>query len=39
MSGVSTGYAARGVPFFCENLRRYIAGQPLLNLVDKRKGY
>lgn len=23
----------------CENLRRYFAGQPLLNLVDKRLGY
>jgi D-3-phosphoglycerate dehydrogenase len=25
--------------FFCENLRRYRAGQPLENLVDKRLGY
>jgi D-3-phosphoglycerate dehydrogenase len=25
--------------FFCENLRRYLAGQPLLNLVDKRLGF
>jgi phosphoglycerate dehydrogenase-like enzyme len=24
---------------FCENLRRWIKGDPLLNLVDKRKGY
>jgi D-2-hydroxyacid dehydrogenase (NADP+) len=24
---------------FVENLRRYVAGEPLLNLVDKRKGY
>jgi D-3-phosphoglycerate dehydrogenase len=25
--------------FFCENLRRYLAGQPLRNLVDKRLGF
>jgi D-3-phosphoglycerate dehydrogenase len=25
--------------FFCENLRRYQQGQPLLNLVDKRLGF
>ena len=24
--------------FFCDNLRRYLAGQPLANLVDKRLG-
>jgi D-3-phosphoglycerate dehydrogenase len=25
--------------FFCENLKRYLAGQPLKNLVDKQLGY
>ena len=25
--------------FFCENLRRYFAGRPLFNLVDKRLGF
>jgi D-3-phosphoglycerate dehydrogenase len=25
--------------FFCENLRRYLAGQPLNNFVDKRLGF
>jgi phosphoglycerate dehydrogenase-like enzyme len=25
--------------FFCENLRRYLAREPLLNLVDKRLGF
>ncbi len=24
---------------FCENLRRYTSGQPLLNVVDKQRGY
>ena len=39
MSGVSTGYAQRGVDLFCDNLRRYIAGEALMNVVDKRLGY
>jgi len=25
--------------FFCENLRRYLADRPLLNLVDKELGF
>jgi phosphoglycerate dehydrogenase-like enzyme len=25
--------------FFCENLRRYLRGEPLVNLVDKRHGF
>ncbi len=25
--------------FFCDNLRRYLAGQPLVNLVDKQLGF
>jgi phosphoglycerate dehydrogenase-like enzyme len=25
--------------FFCENLRRYLANEPLMNLVDKRLGF
>src|SRR5207244_2471114 len=29
----------RGIDIFVENLRRYLAGQPLLNVVDKRLGY
>ncbi len=39
MSGVSQGYAVRITALFCENLRRYIDGQPLLNIVDKQAGY
>jgi glyoxylate/hydroxypyruvate reductase A len=27
------------VELFCDNLRRYLAGEPLQNLVDKRRGY
>ncbi|HEY4201420.1 MAG TPA: D-2-hydroxyacid dehydrogenase [Devosiaceae bacterium] len=29
----------RGYQIFADNLRRYIAGQPLLNIVDKHLGY
>lgn len=39
MSGVSDGYARRGVALFCENLRRYLSGEPLIHQVDKRRGY
>jgi len=24
---------------FCENLRRYVDGEPLLNVCDPRRGY
>ncbi len=39
VSGTSPRYLDRAVPLFCENLRRFLAGQPLLNLVDKERGY
>ena len=39
MSGVSKGYAKRGIALYCENMRRYLAGEPLTNVVDKSKGY
>jgi phosphoglycerate dehydrogenase-like enzyme len=29
----------RGVDIFAENLRRFVAGEPLINLVDKSAGY
>ena len=39
MSGVSQGYFERVTELFCENLGRYLSGEPLINLVDKQKGY
>ncbi|HKV45790.1 MAG TPA: D-2-hydroxyacid dehydrogenase [bacterium] len=39
VSGDFPGYLDRMVPTFCENLRRYLAGQPLLNVVDPALGY
>lgn len=29
----------RVVGLFCENLRRYVNGEPLVSVIDKRKGY
>lgn len=39
MSGISANYYERMTTLFCDNLGRYLAGRPLLNLVDKQKGY
>jgi len=32
-------YQERFTELFCENLRRYLAGEDLLNVVDKKRGY
>jgi len=39
VSGGTEHYWRRAVPIFCENLRRYLDGRPLLNLVDPERGY
>jgi phosphoglycerate dehydrogenase-like enzyme len=39
VAGDTPCYDERAVELFAENLARYLAGQPLLNLVDKAKGY
>jgi phosphoglycerate dehydrogenase-like enzyme len=39
-NGATTaGTARRGVEIYLENLRRFVAGEPLVNLVDKTAGY
>ena len=38
-SGVTPHYNERAATIFEENLRRYLADQPLYNLVDKKRGY
>lgn len=30
---------ARGIELFCENLRRYLRGEPLVNVIDWERGY
>jgi phosphoglycerate dehydrogenase-like enzyme len=39
VSGASPSYFDRVIPLFCENLRRYLAGAPLVNRVDPARGY
>ena len=38
-SGNSVHYQERAIAIFCDNLRRYLRGEPLKNVVDKRLGY
>jgi phosphoglycerate dehydrogenase-like enzyme len=38
-SGVTPAYHPRAMSIFLDNLRRYVNGQPLRNVVDKRLGY
>ena len=39
VSGFLPSYDDRCAALFAENLRRYLAGAPLLNLVDRARGY
>jgi len=39
IAGGSEMYGTRLTELFCENLKLYLNGQPLLNVVDKGKGY
>jgi phosphoglycerate dehydrogenase-like enzyme len=39
VSGFTPHYDDRAVELFAENLRRYLAGEPLLNLVNREMGY
>ncbi|MCK4221357.1 MAG: D-2-hydroxyacid dehydrogenase [Dehalococcoidia bacterium] len=39
VAGDIEDYNVRAAELFCENLRRYLDGRRLLNLVDKTKGY
>lgn len=39
VSGYSAHYDARAVDVFAENLYRYLVGEKLLNLVDRKQGY
>ncbi|TET95738.1 MAG: D-2-hydroxyacid dehydrogenase [Dehalococcoidia bacterium] len=39
ISGGTPVYMERAVALFCDNLRRYLAGEPLRNVVDLQRGY
>ncbi|MCZ7672668.1 MAG: hypothetical protein M5U34_38890 [Chloroflexi bacterium] len=38
-SGFTPHYDERATDLFAENLRRYLQGKPLLNLIDRETGY
>ena len=38
-SGSMDGYFDRAAEFFAENLKRYVRGEPLLNMVGRERGY
>ena len=39
VSGLTPQYNERAATIFAENLRRYLLGEPLYNVVDKTQGY
>jgi len=39
VSGFTPHYDERAMTLFAENLRRYVKGEPLLNVVDVNRGY
>jgi D-2-hydroxyacid dehydrogenase (NADP+) len=39
VAGGHEEYMARATELFCENLRRYLAGKRLRNIIDRKKGY
>ena len=39
VGGFSLKYDERASDLFAENLRRYLADEPLLNLVERERGY
>jgi D-2-hydroxyacid dehydrogenase (NADP+) len=39
VSGATPHYDERATDLFCENLRRYLRGDELLNLVNSETGY
>ena len=39
IAGITPRYEDRAAALFLENLRRYVAGAPLLNVVDRARGY
>ncbi len=39
VSGGMEDYVSRATERFCENLKRYVNGKKLLNVIDRKKGY
>jgi len=39
VAGIRQDYAVLALDLFCENLKRYLGGQEMANVVDKKRGY
>jgi phosphoglycerate dehydrogenase-like enzyme len=39
MAGLSERFVERSTGLLCENLGRYIRGEPMLNVLDLKRGY
>jgi len=39
ISGGMEDYMIRATELFCENLKHYLEGKKLLNVIDRKKGY
>ncbi len=39
IAGLTPNYEARAADIFAQNVRRFIAGEPLINRVDFARGY
>ncbi len=39
LAGQTASYNERVVDLFCENVRRYLVGEPLLNVINRENGY
>ncbi len=39
IAGVMEDISIKATELFCENLRRYLSGKKLLNVVNKKRGY
>jgi phosphoglycerate dehydrogenase-like enzyme len=39
ISGDREDYILHATEIFCENLRRYLSGRKLINVVDRKRGY
>jgi phosphoglycerate dehydrogenase-like enzyme len=39
IAGRREHYNALATDLFCQNLKRYLSGEQLLNIIDKQKGF
>lgn len=39
VAGITPYYGHRLIELFCDNLKRFLNGEPMINVVDKTRGY